>query len=210
MQDMLMLSCHLLCILHVVAGYVAKHDCTVGRPFSCHARYILSVLFVCCLQGILRVLPQHGSQNSKRMDSAPCRFRVLILDGIFFLQATVQAALAGLPNDLVNAAYKRGTPMWNEYHVYAQDTLAICVFAIIICGTFGMVAIRWFSPLLLERVSFLLPAVPLVQLGMHSKSIMLNPGFEWSSCCMLADLSMPHAPGRFMDGAAFSAYQPAV
>ena len=78
----------------------------------------------------------------------------MIADAIDDLwQATVQAALAGLPNDLVNAAYKRGTPMWNQYHAYAQDTLAICVFAIIICGTFGMVAIRWFSPLLLERVS---------------------------------------------------------
>ncbi len=68
------------------------------------------------------------------------------------MQATVQAALAASPNDAVNAAYKRGSPQWNEYHAYAQDTLAICIFAIIIAGTIGMTSIRWFSPLLLEQV----------------------------------------------------------
>ena len=46
--------------------------------------------------------------------------------------------------------------MWTQYHAFAQDTLAISVFAIIICGTFGMIAIRWLSPLLLEKASFLL------------------------------------------------------
>ena len=88
--------------------------------------------------------------------------------------------------------------MWNDYHVYAQDTLAICVFAIIICGTFGMVAIRWFSPLLLERVSFLLPAAPLVQLGIHSRSRVLDPGLHLLVACLQTFPSIMHQETSWM------------
>ena len=70
------------------------------------------------------------------------------------LQATVQATLALLPLDQVNALIPKNDPRYAKYHSYAEDALVIAVFTILIAGGIGTILIRWFSPFLLIKVSF--------------------------------------------------------
>lgn len=72
------------------------------------------------------------------------------------MQATVQATLALLPLDQVNALIPKNSPRYAQYHSYANDALVIAVFTILICGSLGTILIRWFSPFLLTKVN--LPA----------------------------------------------------
>ncbi|BDA43853.1 Sodium/hydrogen exchanger 9B2 [Coccomyxa sp. Obi] len=66
-------------------------------------------------------------------------------------KATVQATLANLPLDQVNAVYAPTDPQYKEYANWAEETLVTAVFCIIICGAFGTMAIRYLAPLLLEQ-----------------------------------------------------------
>ena len=45
-----------------------------------------------------------------------------------------------------------GTPEYIENYRWAEDALTVSVFEIIISATLGCLLIRWFSPLLLEKV----------------------------------------------------------
>ena len=70
------------------------------------------------------------------------------------VQATVQAALALSPGDAVKAAYSTN-PTGDEarrYTGFATEALTIAVFEILIAGTLGTLLIRFFAPLLLEKV----------------------------------------------------------
>lgn len=67
-------------------------------------------------------------------------------------QATVQATLANLPLDAVAAAFPVGDPRRAQYEQWAEDALVTAVFCILLCATFGTLAIRYFAPLLLVRV----------------------------------------------------------
>lgn len=64
----------------------------------------------------------------------------------------MQATLANLPLDQVNQVYAKTDPQYPEYARWAEEALVTAVFCIIICGAFGTLAIRWLSPLLLEKV----------------------------------------------------------
>ncbi len=68
------------------------------------------------------------------------------------MQATVQATLANLPLDQVNEAIPKTDPQYNNYAMWAEEALVTAVFCIIICGAFGTLAIRWFAPVLLDKV----------------------------------------------------------
>lgn len=66
----------------------------------------------------------------------------------------MQAALALSPGDAVKAAYS-ADPMGEEarrYTGFATEALTIAVFEILIAGTLGTLLIRFFAPLLLEKV----------------------------------------------------------
>ena len=66
----------------------------------------------------------------------------------------MQAALALSPGDAVKAAYS-AKPMGDDavrYKEFATDALTIAVFEILIAGTLGTLLIRFFAPLLLEKV----------------------------------------------------------
>lgn len=65
----------------------------------------------------------------------------------------MQATLANLPLDQVNAVYDKTDPLYTQYATWAEEALVTAVFCIIICGAFGTMAIRYLSPLLLEQVS---------------------------------------------------------
>ena len=68
-------------------------------------------------------------------------------------QATVQAALAALPTDMVNMRIPRSDPKYASYAQYGNDALVTGIFCILICGSLGTLLIRYFSPFLLEKVS---------------------------------------------------------
>ena len=65
----------------------------------------------------------------------------------------MQATLANLPLDQVNAVYAKTDPLYAQYATWAEEALVTAVFCIIICGAFGTMAIRYLSPLLLDQVS---------------------------------------------------------
>lgn len=70
----------------------------------------------------------------------------------------MQAALALSPGDAVKAAYS-ANPTGDEarrYTEFATDALTIAVFEILIAGTLGTLLIRFFAPLLLDKVRHLL------------------------------------------------------
>ena len=67
-------------------------------------------------------------------------------------QATVQATLANLPTDAVNAAYPVGDPQHAAYSQWAEEALVTAVFCILLCAAIGTFAIRYFAPLLLSKV----------------------------------------------------------
>ena len=68
-------------------------------------------------------------------------------------QATVQAALS--PRDAVNGAYGAASTSAEavQYREWANETLTIAVFEILIAATIGTLLIRISAPKLLARVS---------------------------------------------------------
>ena len=67
----------------------------------------------------------------------------------------MQAALALSPRDQVNAVYGATStnPEAVQYREWAQETLTVAVFEILIASTIGTLLIRLFAPKLLARVS---------------------------------------------------------
>lgn len=68
------------------------------------------------------------------------------------MQATVQATLANLPMDQVDASIAKTDPRYPLYEQWAEEALVTAVFCIILCGAFGTLAIRYTAPLLLDKV----------------------------------------------------------
>ena len=64
-------------------------------------------------------------------------------------KATVQAALSAAPLTLIQK-YKVGSPDYAEWVAWGNDILTTGLFAIILCGTLGVLAIHFFAPILLE------------------------------------------------------------
>lgn len=67
-------------------------------------------------------------------------------------QATVQAALGGLPGDAAARAYPPDNPQHAKFKQWGTYALTTSVFEIIISGTLGSLMVRWLSPLLLPVV----------------------------------------------------------
>ena len=76
------------------------------------------------------------------------------------VQATVQAALAGLPAEAIARAYPAGTPGREEHVQWGVDAQVTAVFEILISGTLGCLMVRWLSPKLLPQVAHA-PARPM-------------------------------------------------
>lgn len=66
-------------------------------------------------------------------------------------KATVQATLAALPLDQVNARIPKNSPEYAENARWAEDALVTAIFCILICGTVGTISIRWLAPYLLDK-----------------------------------------------------------
>jgi len=64
-------------------------------------------------------------------------------------KATVQAALAAAPLALIEEL-KVGAPDYDEWVAWGNDILTTGLFAIIICGTLGVIAIHYSAPVLLK------------------------------------------------------------
>lgn len=64
-------------------------------------------------------------------------------------KATVQAALSAAPLALIRS-YKSGSPDFAEWEKWGNDILTTGLFAIIICGTLGVMAIHFSAPVLLK------------------------------------------------------------
>jgi NhaP-type Na+/H+ or K+/H+ antiporter len=64
-------------------------------------------------------------------------------------KATVQAALSAAPLTLIKE-YKVGAPDYDEWVKWGNDILTTGLFAIIICGTLGVLAIHFTAPVLLK------------------------------------------------------------
>ena len=72
---------------------------------------------------------------------------------MILLQATVQATLAALPMDQVQALIPKNSPVYAENMRWAEDALVTAIFCILICGSLGTLLIRYSRSFLLERVT---------------------------------------------------------
>jgi hypothetical protein len=64
-------------------------------------------------------------------------------------KATVQAALSAAPLTLIKN-FKAGAPDYDQWLAWGNDILTTGLFAIIICGTLGVLAIHFAAPVLLK------------------------------------------------------------
>ena len=64
-------------------------------------------------------------------------------------KATVQAALSAAPLALIKS-YKSGSPDYDQWVTWGNEILTTGLFAIIICGTLGVMAIHFSAPVLLK------------------------------------------------------------
>jgi hypothetical protein len=65
-------------------------------------------------------------------------------------KATVQASLSAVPLSLINSL-KSSEPDYDTWRLWGDQILTTGVFAIIICGTLGTLAVFSLAPLLLEK-----------------------------------------------------------
>ena len=65
-------------------------------------------------------------------------------------KATVQASLSAVPLTMITAKYS-GQPDFAEWELWGQEILTAGVFAIIVCGTLGTLAVFALAPVLLHK-----------------------------------------------------------
>jgi solute carrier family 9B (sodium/hydrogen exchanger), member 1/2 len=68
----------------------------------------------------------------------------LFIGGAWLAKATVQAALASAPLDLITA-YKRDSADYDEWHSWGKDIVTTAVFSIVITAPLGLIFITYFG-----------------------------------------------------------------
>lgn len=121
---------------------------TVGSTLdfsTLSAGTIPKALIIVCTGVVLRMILTYIAMNGFGYS-----WKEKVFYGIAWTpKATVQAALSAAPLTLIKDL-KVGAPDYDEWVAWGNDILTTGLFAIIICGTLGVLAIHFTAPLLLK------------------------------------------------------------